>query len=347
LTRILANIAAVPDRRVVAAAARAGSRGALPREPVQALALPTLRITRRFERLSAHAGSLEASTSPTRAMLVKVTSPDSLATSAWSAGRRRWPQIELELAAFERWIAELPSEAVEKYADDLFLASACGHGDAAALRVFEEQLLAPAQAAIDASETFVDEATQRVRTHLLVADPTGQPKIASYAGRGPLRAWVSVSAARVALMMVRSTRRAKEVAEPDWTDVMSATPTDNPELDLLKRQHAAAFGVALSEAALELEPRLRSVLRMHFIDDLSIDEIGAIYAVHRATAARWIQRAREVLFHATRARLAARLQLSSAELDRITALVQSQLDVSLSQLLPASMLETAAPGRTR
>jgi RNA polymerase sigma-70 factor, ECF subfamily len=266
-----------------------------------------------------------------------MTPPNSIATAAWNAGRMRWPQVELQLASFERWIEKLPGEAIEKYAEDLFLASACGHGDAAALRVFEEQLLAPAQAAIraiDASDAFVDEATQRLRTHLLVGDPAGQPKIASYAGRGPLRAWVSVSAARVALMMMRGVRRAKEVAEPDWTSLMSAAPTGNPELDLLKREHAVAFSAALSEAAHELEPRLRSVLRMHFIDDLSIDQIGAIYAVHRATAARWIQRARDVLFRATRERLAARLQVSTAELDRITALVQSQLDVSLSQLLP-------------
>ena len=69
--------------------------------------------------------------------------------------------------------------------------------------------------------------------------------------------------------------------------------TGNPELELQKREHAAAFTAALREAAAALEPRLRAVLAMHFTEDLSIDQIGAVYAVHRATAARWVQRARD------------------------------------------------------
>jgi RNA polymerase sigma-70 factor (ECF subfamily) len=87
---------------------------------------------------------------------------------------------------------------------------------------------------------------------------------------------------------------------------------------------------------------LRAVLRMSFVDEVSIDEIAAVYAVHRATAARWIQRACDNVFAATRELLAERLALSSTELDRMTALVQSQLEVSLSQLLPA--LAISAPG---
>lgn len=42
----------------------------------------------------------------------------------------------------------------------------------------------------------------------------------------------------------------------------------------------------------------------------------------------------DTVFTDTRELLAKRLSLSATELDRVTALVQSQLDVSLSQLLP-------------
>ena len=79
---------------------------------------------------------------------------------------------------------------------------------------------------------------------------------------------------------------------------------------------------------------MRSVLKMSFVDGLSIDEIGTIYVVHRATAARWIQRACDEVFEKTRDLLAERLSLSPTELDRMNAMVRSQLDVSLSQLLP-------------
>ncbi len=277
-------------------------------------------------------------------MLRHVTSPPSSVAAAWTAGRSRWPHIAIELPLFERFTAPLPEPAIQRFAEDLFLACACANGDAAAVRVFEELLLPPAQAAmrsIDATPTFLDEATQRLRTHLLVGERDGRPRIGAYAARGPLRAWVSVSAARVALMMRRSSRRAKEIPEDDWTVAIGAASTGNPELDLLKHQHAAAFSAALSDAARALEPRLRSVLRMHFVDELSIDEIGATYAVHRATAARWIQRARDTLLSTTRDTLTRQLALSATELDRLAQLVQSQLDVSLSQLLPAEPLPAA------
>jgi len=231
---------------------------------------------------------------------------------------------------------------------DLELARACADGDVAALRRFDDEVLRPAVMAvrtIDASPAFVDEVRQRLRTKLLVGDGTvaGAPHIKQYAGRGALRAWVGVAAVRTALMMKRATQRKREVSDDDWAGALSLATTGNPELDLLKREHAAAFGAALRDAALALEPRLRAVLAMHFAEDLTIDEIGAAYAVHRATAARWIQRARELLFDGTRARLVERLRLSPTEVDRITALVQSQVDVSLSQLLAEPDTGSGAP----
>ena len=140
-------------------------------------------------------------------------------------------------------------------------------------------------------------------------------------------------------MVRRTQKRVRETPvgqtnnEDDWTNTLAAISTNNPELELLKHQYADAFGAALRDAVAALEPRLRAVLRMSFVDALSIDQIGGVYAVHRATAARWIQRACDEVFDHTRKLLAERLRLSGTELDRMTALVQSQLDVSLSQLL--------------
>jgi RNA polymerase sigma-70 factor (ECF subfamily) len=136
-------------------------------------------------------------------------------------------------------------------------------------------------------------------------------------------------------MLRRSTARRREVGDDEWAGALALVATGNPELELQKREHAAAFTAALREAAAALEPRLRAVLAMHFTEDLSIDQIGAVYAVHRATAARWVQRARDELIAATRAILIARLGLTPSEIARVGALVQSQVDVSLSQLFAA------------
>ena len=257
--------------------------------------------------------------------------------AAWEAGRATWPEIHIELDRFAAHVAAATPEALGRHGPDLYLACACAAGEPRALRAFDDQILVPAARAvrtIDDATAFADEVCQRVRASLLVGDGALRPRIVDYAGRGPLRAWVGVAAVRHALMLRRGQQRAREVSDEDWTGALSAASTGNPELDLLKKEHAVAFGQALRETAAGLELRLRAVLRMAFVDGLSIDEIGAAYGVHRATAARWIGRARDELFSGTRAKLAERLKLSPSELDRVTALVQSQLDVSLSTLLP-------------
>jgi RNA polymerase sigma-70 factor, ECF subfamily len=276
-------------------------------------------------------------------MLAAVLDEDVL-RDAWEAGRAAWPGVTVAREAFAAFAGKLGPRAAQRFPTDLYLATACLAADTAALAAFERDFLGPARNAIrsiDAGDAFVDEACQRLRANLLVGDGT-HPRIADYAGRGPLRAWVGVAAVRTALMMRRSQQRAREVpmdntpdGDSEWTRALVTISTGNPELELLKRQYAQAFSEALRDAVAALEPRLRAVLRMSFVDALSIDEIGAVYAVHRATAARWIQKACDDVQDVTRELLAERLALSQTELDRVTALVQSQLDVSLSQLLPA------------
>jgi RNA polymerase sigma-70 factor (ECF subfamily) len=69
------------------------------------------------------------------------------------------------------------------------------------------------------------------------------------------------------------------------------------------------------------------------IDGWTIDRIGALYGVHRATAARRIAAARDELGAAIRTELAARLAISIDEVDSIVRLVQNRIDVSLERLL--------------
>ena len=60
-----------------------------------------------------------------------------------------------------------------------------------------------------------------------------------------------------------------------------------------------------------------TLLRQHLVDALSIDEIGARDNVHRATAARRLERARERLCQAVRSEIEQRLQVSSSEIDEL------------------------------
>jgi RNA polymerase sigma-70 factor (ECF subfamily) len=262
--------------------------------------------------------------------------------AAWRAGQEVWPGIAVNLERFAEHVRALEPDAIARFPADLYLVAACLSGDAVAIERFDRELLANARVAIqaiDGNVAFVDEAMQRLRTGLFVGDQS-PPRLALYAGRGPLRSWLGVAAARTALMLRRSQQRQREVSADDdeaWSDALVTISTNNPELELLKRQYAEAFATAFRESVSSLETRLRRVVRMSFVDGLSIDEIGAVYAVHRATAARWIQRACDQLFEKTRALLGERLSLTPTELDRMTALVRSQIDVSVSQLLPITV----------
>lgn len=260
-----------------------------------------------------------------------------LIDTAWEAGQAAWPGFAVERDHYASHVAALDPS---RFPADLYLAIACLLRDPIALDAFEREVLPAARAsieAIDRSTAFVDDAMQRLRMGLLVGEE-GEPKLSKYEGRGPLRAWVGVAGARAALMLRRSQQRARESSLDDdtWTGALATISTNNPELELLKRQYATHFGEALRDAVRALEPRLRNALKLSFVDALSIDEIGAVYGVHRATAARWIQRGCDGVFEHSRKLLIERLSLTPTELDRVTALVQSQLDVSLSQLLPTS-----------
>jgi RNA polymerase sigma-70 factor (ECF subfamily) len=55
--------------------------------------------------------------------------------------------------------------------------------------------------------------------------------------------------------------------------------------------------------------------------------------VHRATAARWLTRAREDLFDGTVAELSQRLNLPAPEIDSVIRIIGSQLDASVTRIL--------------
>jgi RNA polymerase sigma-70 factor (ECF subfamily) len=72
---------------------------------------------------------------------------------------------------------------------------------------------------------------------------------------------------------------------------------------------------------------------MHVVDGLGIDELGRIYNVHRATAARWLVRIREALFAGTRSALAKHLDLGETEFASLVGVLLSRLDVSVQRVL--------------
>lgn len=221
------------------------------------------------------------------------------------------------------------------HAADLSWARALAAGDAAAVARFEREII-PEVAALLRGRGHVaedvDEVLQELRVHLLVGGER-PPLVAQYSGRGPLRAWVAVSAVRKALALRR--RAGRETAAPD--DQLEAlldraSSAVESDLAVIKDRYRQLFRRCFGRALAGLEPAERNLLRLHAIDGLSIDQLGALLGVHRATAARRLERVRDRLFGATRSAMMAELGSDRAEAESVLRWVKSCLDLSLAGL---------------
>ncbi len=177
-----------------------------------------------------------------------------------------------------------------------------------------------------------DDLRQILRAKLFVAEPGKRAKIADYAGQGFLENWLRVTAVRVFLDLTKRKDRTRESSAAD-DDILALPNPSDLALDVVKAEYRSAVAAAMHAGAQRLEPGDRHLLRQHFVQGLSIDQLGAVLGIHRATAARRITRAREALVTETKAELAARLKLGDEELDEVLGLVMSRLDVSIAKLL--------------
>lgn len=257
------------------------------------------------------------------------------------AAHAAWPQVDVPVEVFLPYLAQrLPEEAeaeralLEVKAADLYLACACSRGERAALEAFERNYFPDVKIALkrrDPSFGQVEDIQQILFQKLFLGDGEHPPKIASYAGRGDLRGWLCVTAVREAIDLFRKVRKEEPVEQGELMDL--AASAGDQEMAYLKRIYRAEFKTAFQQALASLSTRERNLLRHHLLDGLNIDQIGAIYNVHRATVARWIAKARETLLAETRAALMERLRVDQTEFESIMRLIQSRLDVSIHHFL--------------
>jgi RNA polymerase sigma-70 factor (ECF subfamily) len=274
--------------------------------------------------------------------LAPVGAPGSDDDNGWRAvyddGRRAFPGVGFDFARFRAYVAAAgaPDPAGAPHAPDVFLACACADGDAQAIAVLEQRFLAPARASVArfaADPDFVDEVMQELRAKLLLPP---DPRIARYAGRGPLLAWVRVAASRTAIDLLRASQGARSPDVDGRSEQDGINQVDlGPEVQLLREVYREAFQTALSETLGALEPRDRNLLRRHMVERMTLEEIAGPYGVHPATIARRLATLRDQIGEAVRQRLADRHRAEggSTSLESLAHAIRSELHVSLSPLL--------------
>jgi RNA polymerase sigma-70 factor, ECF subfamily len=259
-----------------------------------------------------------------------------------AAGTAAWPGVDVSPVDFAAELARrLGAQAtfdalVACRAQDVYLLIACARGDEAALRALEPIVareVALAGARTGARPDQIADAKGELNRALLTDEPGRRAAARSFAGRGDLRGYLRVVATRELVKIVQRGRREQPRSETALLAMLA--PQDDPELSILKAKYKDAVSGCIRAAIDKLDERERALLSYQIVDGWNVDRVGALYGVHRATAARWIAAARETLGELIRKEIASQLEVAADEVDSIVRLVQSRVELSLERLIKA------------
>ncbi len=262
--------------------------------------------------------------------------------SELAAAHARWPEATIDDAELGAILAERLGEQKDPVVaiarlriEDLFLARWCAAGDPRAIAAFERVHQSDLDGAIARFRRLPltqDELRQALRIKLFVG---ATPRIGNYSGFGFLQNWVRVTALRAMVDIARSekARRLEELIDDDFAGIASPTSPG-----LIDAEVARAIKQAFARAVTELSPRQRNFLRHAHVDQLTLDQIAALYAIHRATVARTLAQAREALIASTRRELATLCGIGEDALESVIRAANSRIDLSLSRVLAAPVL---------
>ena len=260
----------------------------------------------------------------------------------FARGRAAHPKLAVEDVAFAAHLGRVGAvvdgpRTAETQAADLFLCCAALQGDDLAVRILRDRhhgVIASYIGPIDSSPSFFDEVEQRLWDSALIGSADRAPKLLSYVGRGPLGAWIGVAAQRIALMMRRSEAAEQRAFETVAREARSAL--EDPELAFIKETLREPFERALVGALASLDDRQRMIYRLHVVDGLTVDRIGAMYGVSHSTISRWLAGARTAIVAEARRLLQEEAHVSPEEFDSLARLLASGLDLSASLVLRGS-----------
>ncbi len=246
------------------------------------------------------------------------------------AARAAPPGVIVEASQLAAHLAGLGLDDEPPHLHDVALAFAASRGDAVAQAEVHRQLTRAARATLPAAgyaDHVVDDAIGELDLTLF-ADV--RSPLVSYRGQASLTAWLRTLAARTALRLVNICRRETADGDGELIDHIAATDLTR---DLYRAELRGAVRRAFGTAIESVSYFERQLLADFIVRGRGLDEIARAHEVHRATAARWMARARAALDRALREQLNRDLVASDSEVASILDSVRSSIELSVERLL--------------
>lgn len=254
-----------------------------------------------------------------------------------------YPQFDVDPRAFVEHVGALCQaatppwdELAKLHATELYLAFACGLGVPQAVAHFQKTYDPDIDRGLRrAASVGLSEAELRQRAHvkMLVGGPDSPAQVMRFRGRGSLQGWVRVVASRMAIDLLRSHGSDREVAVTPTILAEVGRAEMDPRFEFLRERHRDVVQTALNDAFAALSDKERRILRGQLVQRLGVDDLGAMFGVHRSTASRWAAAARAALMRHTHENLQASLGAGDQTARGLVDMVRSQLELSVERLL--------------
>lgn len=273
----------------------------------------------------------------TRAVSLRRRDRSTAFRDAYAEARSAWPDVPLTYQQFAAYLSRLSyGDELLPHAAELYLCAACAAGEQNAYLAIEKSYFPKLRATIYQvvkDTQAVGDVLQEVRSRLFVGHP---PKIATYRGSGPLFSWLRSVAVRASSDYLRTAtahrKRVRKLTheqsnnpanQPTWMGSTDERPSPSERL-----RHCEQ---AWRSAVHSLDSMDRQLLHHYFVSGLSIDALGPLYSVHRATIARRIRRITDRVRARVRANLASHYRgWSARDLDALALGVCGDLDICAS-----------------
>ncbi len=280
----------------------------------------------------------------------------------YDQGLKTFPQVHLSFESFHERVCEVlgknlplsPEEgAYSSWGEranqlltglkweDLFLATACAEGDEAAWVSFQsryQSVIRKAARYCTDNASQGKEISESLMTDLFLPSPSGlgksASKIAQYDGMGSLEGWIRVVVSRMAIDQIR--RHQKQVSledldtEPVAAGPVSMNPSSERKLDMQKA--TAMLQPSLDYALDQLTSQEKLVLKLYYLQDANLKEIGLLLNVHESTASRMVARIKKHMRKSVERHLQDFFHVRRREIRHLIATAQSQVQLDLDRV---------------